>query len=350
MSFTSDGSVGIVSYGVALPGLAISTDTIAQAHGLTTAPPLGVKQKTVPQWDEDTITLAIDATHQAFTRIETAEYVKEHLGTVFTGSESHPYAVKPTGTVVAGALGLSRQVSMADLQFACKAGSQSLQLALMYVQAGQAEYGLAIGADTAQSAPADALEYTAAAGGVAFVVGTQGVIARLLGTTSYASDTPDFWRRPRQPYPQHGGRFTGEPAYFHHIMSASQALLEKLDKKPSDFTYAVFHTPNGKFPLAVGKQLGFAREQMRHSLIVENIGNSYAAASLLALTNVLDHAKPGETIFITSYGSGAGADSFAFECTDELAGYQARLQRTVADQISQLSLINYTQYCQRSEQ
>lgn len=347
MSFVSQ--VGIVSYGVYLPELCILTQAIAQAHGLSQAPGLGVKQKTVPDLDEDTATMATAAAHQALSRLLDAESVKEQVGALFIGSESHPYAVKPTGTVVAQALGLPRQLALADLQFACKAGSQSLQISLTYVQAGQVEYGLAIGADTAQSAPGDALEYTAAAGGAAFVVGKERLIAKLLGTTSYASDTPDFWRRPRQAYPQHGGRFTGEPAYFHHIAAATKHLLNQLALQPSDFQHAIFHTPNGKFPVQIAKQLGFSRDQLRYSLPVEAIGNTYAGAALLALTNVLDHAQPGEKILVTAYGSGAGADSFAFECTAELLEYRQRAKQTLQQQIARLKAITYTQYCQRSE-
>jgi len=342
-------SAGIVSYGAYLPSLAISTEAIAQANSHAHAPGLGVSQKTVPEVDEDTITISTAAAFQALSRLEDKENIQSKMGALFIGSESHPYAVKPSGTVVAQALGLPTQMALADLQFACKAGTQSFQICLMYVQAGQIEYGLAIGADTAQSAPGDALEYTAAAGGAAFVVGQHEVIATLLATTSYVTDTPDFWRRPRQSYPQHGGRFTGEPAYFHHITHATTALLAKTQLQSKDFQHVIFHTPNGKFPVTVAKQLGFTSQQMAHSLVVEKVGNTYAAASLLALVNVLDHALPGEKILLTSYGSGAGADSFAFEITPEILNFRARQSSVLADYIAKLQPITYTQYCQRSE-
>lgn len=342
-------SVGLVSYGVAIPKLCILTQTIAEAHGLSAAPGLGVQQKTVPDIDEDTATLATAAVYQALQRWGADKDTIAQIGTLFIGSESHPYAVKPTGTIVAAALGLPTSMALADVQFACKAGSQSLQMALMYVQAGQATYGLAVGADTAQSAPGDALEYTAAAGGAAFVVGSESLIARLVGTTSYVTDTPDFWRRPRQAHPQHGGRFTGEPAYFHHITSATTQLLEKTQLQPQDIQHAVFHTPNGKFPIAVAKQLGFTADQLRYSLPVKQIGNTYAGASLVALTNVLDQAQAGDTILVTAYGSGAGADSFVFECTPRLEECRQHLRQTLAEQIERLQPISYREYQKRSE-
>ena len=53
--------VGIVAYGAYLPKLAISAQEIATGNGQTETPDLGVKQKTVPDLDEDTITIATEA-------------------------------------------------------------------------------------------------------------------------------------------------------------------------------------------------------------------------------------------------------------------------------------------------
>ena len=71
------------------------------------------------------------------------------------------------------------------------------------VKPGDIKYGLAIGADTSQGAPGDALEYSAAAGAAAYIMGSDNVVATLDWTHSFMTDTPDFWRREYQHYPQH---------------------------------------------------------------------------------------------------------------------------------------------------
>ncbi|MGB9913373.1 MAG: hydroxymethylglutaryl-CoA synthase, partial [Candidatus Kapaibacteriota bacterium] len=209
--------------------------------------------------DEDTITIAIAAAKHALQR---SRIDPQKIGAVYIGSESHPYAVKPSGTVLIDALGIGPHVHVADFEFACKAGSEAMYIAYSHVKSGEMEYAMGIGADTSQGAPGDALEYSASAGGSAFIFGKENVVAEVLFTHSFTTDTADFWRREYQMYPRHGGRFTGEPAYFKHILGCGRALLEKSGLKPQDFNYAVFHMPNGRFPLKAGKELGFQQEQM----------------------------------------------------------------------------------------
>ncbi len=309
--------IGIVGYGAYVPRYRISVEEITRIWGENAEAykrGLVISEKSVPDMDEDTVTISVEAARNALLR---AGIDPKRIGCLYIGSESHPYTVKPSGTVVSEALGLSNNLMVADLEFACKAGTAGMQIAYALVKAGLIEYGMAIGADTSQGRPGDALEYTAAAGGAAFVIGND-PLATIDDTCSFTTDTSDFWRRENEDYPSHGARFTGKPAYFKHVSSATKMMLEKTGLSPSDFNYAVFHMPNGKFPITVAKSLGFTMEQIDHGLVVRKIGNCYSGSSPLGLSSVLDVAKPGDRILMTSYGSGAGSDSFVFTVTDRI--------------------------------
>ncbi|MEI8166033.1 MAG: hydroxymethylglutaryl-CoA synthase [Chloroflexales bacterium] len=319
--------VGVVGYGVYVPRYRIAAKEIARlwTDGQGGVP---VDAKSVPGPDEDTITMSIEAARNALAR---AGVPAERLSAVWIGSESHPYSVKPSGTVVAEALGAAPWVSAADFEFACKAGTEALTAGMALVGSGMADYALAIGADTAQSRPGDALEYTASAGAGAFIIGpATEALATIDATVSYATDTPDFYRRAERPYPVHGNRFTGEPAYFHQIQSAARRLLDDLGKVASDFTYAIFHQPNAKFPQAVAKRLGFSDAQIAPGLLSPQIGNTYSGAALVGLGATLDVAQPGDTIFVTSYGSGAGSDAYALTVTEGILERRGRAPLTEA--------------------
>ncbi len=319
--------VGLIGYGVYIPRYRIAAREIARVwtDGQGGVP---VESKSVAGPDEDTITLAIEAARNAMAR---AGLAPERLGAVWVGSESHPYSVKPSGTIVAEALGATPWVSAADWEFACKAGSEALTAAMGLVGSGMQEYALAIGADTAQGRPGDALEYTASSGAAALIVGpAEEALATIEATVSHVSDTPDFFRRADRPYPVHGNRFTGEPAYFHQIQAAGAALLEGLARTPGDFTYAVFHQPNAKFPQVAAKRLGFSDAQIAPGMLSPTIGNTYSGAALAGLCATLDVAQPGDTIFMASYGSGAGSDAYALTVTERLLERRARAPLTAA--------------------
>lgn len=310
--------VGIITYGAYIPRYRIKVDEIARVWGANAAEisgGLGVFEKAVPDYDENTATFAVEAARAALAR---REVDVSEIKAVYVGSESHPYAVKPTAVTVGEAIGATPVMTAADYEFACKAGTAAIQTSMGLVASGMMKYAVAIGADTAQGAPGDALEYTAAAGGAAYIIGNDDPIAEINDTCSFTSDTPDFWRREGEDYPQHGGRFSGEPGYFKHVESAAKMMMERRGTRPSDYDYAVFHQPNAKFPQKAAKTLGFTAEQIKPGLLVPRLGNTYSGAVPLGLAAVLDIAKPGDRIFVTSYGSGAGSDSFDITVTEAI--------------------------------
>jgi len=306
---------------------------------------LNIKAKSVPGPDEDTITISVMAARRALSRVNLSP---SSIGAIFVGSESHPYAVKPTATIVAEAIGAAPHLTAADLEFACKAGTAGLQSALGLTEAPDenipVKCALAIGADTAQGAPGNALEYSASAGGAAFLVGRENVIGEIDHTLSYTTDTPDFWRREGMKYPSHAERFTGKPAYFKHVMECAKRLMENTQTSPSDYDHVIFHQPNGKFPLAVAKRLGFNKEQVQTGLMTPIIGNTYSASMMIGLAAVFDIARPGDNILAVSYGSGAGSDAFKITVTDVIESYEKGRAPLVRDIVNEGSFIDYSTY------
>ena len=334
------GKPGIVGYGVYLPKFRIKNEGAAG----------GVKERTLPFGDEDTTTFAVEAGKRAL--IHSAldnSYIKK----CFVGSESPTYAVKPIMATVTQVLELGEKYEDGfysggiDSQFACKAATDLFidAAALVNYPTFDGEYAMVIGSDNSQAAPGDALDYTVGAGAAAYIFGRRDVIATLDHYVSYTSDTPDFYRREGEKYPRHGGRFTGEPAYFKHVMTAMKALMKKANVTAKDINYVICHSPNANFPRRAAMQAGFTMEQILPGLIGAKIGNLYSGSCPASLGAVLDISEPGDKILMTAYGSGAGSDSYLFTVTDKILEKRDR-RVPVVDQIESphREYVDYTFY------
>jgi hydroxymethylglutaryl-CoA synthase len=330
-------SAGIVGYGVYTSRFRIKENGMERA---------------VPFIDEDAVTAAVEAGKIALIH---AGVDSALVGKVYVGTESNPYAVKPIASKVAQVLQLGeaegdvQAVDAVDTEFACKAATSMFKDAaalVNYPKLGM-KYTMVIGADNSQAAPRGCpggeLDLFVGYGGAAYIFGKHDVIAEIEGWYSCTSDTPDFWRRDNEKYPMHGGRFTGDPAYFRHVRKAASRMMEQLGLKPGDVNYFVAHQPNPAFPTKVAKELGFKPEQYELSLQVNKFGNTYSGCSPVGLAAVLDVAKPEERILITSYGSGAGSDSYMLRTTDQIVNKRQRQKVNVKYQ-AENPFIEYVDY------
>jgi hydroxymethylglutaryl-CoA synthase len=312
----------------------------------------GKLARSVPFIDEDAVTAAVEA--GKLTLIHSG-VDSSLVGKVYVGSESNPYAVKPISSKVAQVLKLGKEdgdvqaVDAVDTEFACKAASSMFKdaVALVNYPNSGVKYAIVIGADNSQAAPRGCpggeLDMFVGYGGSAFLFGKYDVIAEIEGWYSCTSDTPDFWRRDGETFPMHGGRFTGEPAYFKHVKKATKQLMERLNLQAGDVDYFVTHQPNPQFPVKVAKQLGFRDEQYAASLQVNNFGNTYSGCSPTGLAAVLDVAKPEQRILITSYGSGAGSDAYLLRTTSQLVDKRKRQKLNVKFQ-AENPFVEYVDY------
>lgn len=338
--------VGVVGFGGYVPKKRIKVEEIARAYGKNgeqVVKSLGVKQKAVADRDEDTVSLGVEAAKIAMAR---AGVKAREIGSVLVGSESHPYAVKPSSSIVAEILGVGRNYVTADLEFACKAGTTGIIMITCMIEAGLIDLGLVIGADIAQSRPGDALEYTAGAGAGAILLGSKKYkwVAELDQVSSFNSDTPDFWRREGQRYPSHAGRFTGEPGYFEHLVKGTERFLDRNKLKIKDFKQVVFHMPNGKFSKRAAIRLGVKEKQLRAGWLVSEIGNPYSGSSMLGLVKVLEEVRRGEKILVSSYGSGAGSDGISLKGIRKMTKNKEFKELDLETQFKNVEYISYAKY------
>ncbi len=338
-----DKLVGIIGWGSYIPLYRLPLNDIARIWGFSPETPRGLSviEKAVGGIDEDAITMGWEASLNALKR---AGINPREIGAVWFGTESKPYAVKPSATVIAEALGITPKTMATDLEFACRAASEAIRISIGAIASGLIKYSLVVGSDTAQANPGDVLEFTASSAATALVLGPREEAAAVFeGSYTYVTDTPDFWRRAYQPYPLHGEGFTGEPAYFHHIINAVKGLLEETGLSINDFDYAVFHQPNGTFPLRVAKKLGIPREKVLPSLVTPYIGNSYNSSALIGLSKILDNAKPGDRILLAPFGSGAGSDAYSIIVTEKILDKQDKAPK-VEDYLKRKKVIDYGFY------
>jgi hydroxymethylglutaryl-CoA synthase len=328
---------GVVGYGVYTSRFRIKGDGLERA---------------VPFIDEDAVTAAVEAGKLALIHSGVDSTL---VGKVYVGSESNPYSVKPIASKVAQVLKLGKEdgniqeVDAVDTEFACKAASSMFKDACALVNYSRSgiEYTMVVGADNSQSAPKGCpggeLDAFVGYGGAAFIFGKKDVIAEVEDWYSCTSDTPDFWRRDGEPFPMHGGRFTGDPAYFKHVRKSTSKLMEKTKLKAHDLNYFVAHQPNPQFPVRIAKELGFRAEQYSPALQINKFGNTYSGCSPVGLAAVLDIAKPDELILMASYGSGAGSDTYLLRTTNQLIDKRKRQKMNVKFQ-SENPFVEYVDY------
>ncbi|MCL1970044.1 MAG: hydroxymethylglutaryl-CoA synthase [Candidatus Bathyarchaeota archaeon] len=309
-------------------------------------------ERAVPYIDEDSVTAAVEAGKHALIH---AGLDSSLIGKIYVGSESNPYAVKPIASKVAQVLQLGEQtddlqsIDAIDTEFACKAATSMFKdaCALVNYPRSNINYAMVIGADNSQAAPrgypGGELDAFVGYGGAAYIFGKKDVIAEIENWYSCTSDTPDFWRRDGEQYPMHGGRYTGDPAYHKHIRKAAKKMMEKSNMKPGDFAYFVPHQPNPTFPARIAKELGFKEEQYMPAIQMTKIGNTYSGAALIGLAAILDIAKPDEHILVTSYGSGAGSDSYILRTTKQITEKRSR-QKINIKTLTENQYIEYIDY------
>jgi len=303
--------VGITSYGAYIPWYRMNRKVIFDQLGWFNPATAGVArgEKSVANYDEDTITMAVSAAIDCLTNKD-----RTSVDGLYLASTSLPFAERQNSVIVSEALDLGSGIRTADFSNSLKSGTTALLSAFDAVREGGTT--MVCASDNRVGKPGSSQEHTFGDGAAALLVGSEGVIAEFKGSYSVSHDFIDF-RRAQSEIFVHGWeeRWIRDEGYAKIIPEAAMGLAKKYNLNVSDFAKIIIACPVAGALKGLVKMLGANPEQIQDNLVA-NVGDTGTAMPLMMLTAALEDAQPGDKILVLSYGS--GSDALFFEVTDEI--------------------------------
>jgi 3-hydroxy-3-methylglutaryl CoA synthase len=312
---------GIVGYHAYLPAYRLPRGEIAAAVG-SSAP--GVR--CVAGYDEDSTTLAVAAALPVVRGRESA------AGSVWFATTDPVYADKTNATAVHAALDLPPGILAADLGATVRSG-------IVALLAAARDGGLAVLADRRGGPAGGTDEREGADAAAAFLFGGRDPLARVVTTASVTAEFIDRWRAPGAPDGAIWEERFGEQRYAELGGQLLARLCDAGVELGGVRRFAVAGM-NARAVRSVAKAVQKATgARLEAGDLTAIVGNAGAAQAGLALADLLDAARAGETLLLISLAD--GADAVVLRATDAIA---ARRGEPLRAQVGRGVTIGYPQY------
>ena len=325
---------GILAYGAYIPIYRLSREAIGKAWGAHGAP----GERSMANFDEDTITIAVEAVLDCIKGIDPGQ-----IDALFFASTTSPYKEKQCSTLIATAADLRNEITTSDFAGTLRAGTGALKAALAAVKSGAVKNVLVVAADCRLGEPGSLDEQSFGDGAAAFLIGSEGVATFIEDSYSISDEITDVWRTDEDSFVlSWEGRWVMSQGYAKHMRQAISGIMKKNNLAAEDFAKAVLYSPDDRSHLGLARGLGFDGKTQVQDPLLATVGNTGTAHSLMTLVTALEEAKSGDRILLASYGD--GSDAFILKVTPEIERIKDR--RGVKGYLaSKLPFTSYAKYC-----
>jgi len=312
--------IGLTAFGGYIPRLRLQRKSITAANAWI-APNLvskGRGERSMGNWDEDSVTMAVEAARDLLGRSDD----RSHVDALFFGSTTMPFADRLNAGIISAALTLDRDVQAVDIASTQRAGTTSLLQGLAAVAAGSAKQALVCAADRRKTRAACAQELEFGDGAAALSVGRDNIIARYLGSHTQTVDFVDHFRGSGEEFDYNWEeRWIRDEGYSTIVPDTVRALLQKTSVNPSEITHFVMPCVFPKLGQKLAKACGLEQAKIADTLSAV-CGETGSAHALVMLVHTLQTAKPGDKILLVNFGG--GCDALLFEVTDLISNMSDR--------------------------
>lgn len=324
---------GIHGFGAYVPVTRLQRSAIHAFNGWFAGGLRGLAkgEKAVSGWDEDPITMAVEAARDLF-----ADRARDTQA-VTLASTTHVFADRANAGVVKEALNLADAVMTLDAGGSQRCGTSSLIAALDAAAAGRTTLHLA--AERTTPRPASEREMTAGDAAAAILVGPGPGLARLIAHHSVAMDFVDHFRETGEASDYDWeARWVRDEGFAKIAVPALKAALIKAGVEGGSISRLIVPVAVRGIPELLAKSAGIAPEAIANTL-GQVIGHAGAAQPTLMLAHALETARAGEIICLVGFGQ--GCDVLLFEAT----GAEARPRLGVSGWLARRrESTNYGQY------
>lgn len=330
---------GILDCAWYIPKLRIKSEQYVQAWG---AGPADVLEKSVTDFDEDVVTMAVESARRVLDVVDPAS-----IDLLCVASTSFPYAHRMVASTLVDALGLRQSVFCTEHSQSTRAGTEAFLAALAMLQSPRYAKALVIATDAPLGRTRDTAEWGFGAASVAFVLGEGEVIAEIEDQSSFVHEyLGERFRFPDSLTVEDPGmRSYCRGAVRCGIGESVKAVLARLQREPSDYHYfAVQQTEDVR---RVVLSLGFLRNQIDPIFTMRHVGDTGACSALLTLAWALSMAEPKERILVASYASGAGSDAMSIRATEAIGSKSGKMP--IAGNEEDKEYIDYITYLKVKE-
>ena len=313
--------VGITSYGGYIPRLRLNRMAIMQNMGwFAPAPfPFAQGERSMCNWDEDTLTLAVAAARDCLTGMD-----KGAVDAVYLASTSLPFASRQNSTIQAAGCNMPEAgLVTADFTASLKSGTTAVQTAIDALLGGEKNSILVTASDARPTKAAWTFEMCYGDGAASLLLGKENVIAEFKGAYSVSCDFVPTYRGAGAKF-DYGWeeRWVRDEGYMKILPAAIKGLLDKCGLSMEDITKIAY-------PCALSKRIHFGLAKALGATpdkVVDNMhevcGDTGTAHPLVMFLTALEDASPGDKIIMSSFGQ--GCDALLFEVTDKIKDLPAR--------------------------
>jgi hydroxymethylglutaryl-CoA synthase len=293
--------IGIIACGAYAPRLRLQRQAVADAHAWFAPGLRGLArgERAMANWDEDAVTMAVEASRDCLTGLDRAR-----VGRLVLASTSHPYLDRQNAGIAKEALNLPDEVATMDVGGSQRAGTSALIDALQAAKGGAGEV-LCVAAEKRRALPASELEMVGGDAAAALLVGeADTVAAEFLGAHSVSIDFIDHFRAEGSEF-DYGweARWVRDEGYAKIAPAAIKAALAKVGVAPADVGAFLMGAPMRGVNEATAKAAGIPASAVREPL-AQVLGEAGTAQPLILLAQALESAKAGEILVVVGFGQG----------------------------------------------